>query len=186
LTLIIYDDIFLIKGRVMVDDFWLSESLEDYLEVILELEEESKVARAKDIAEKLGVQRGSVTGALKTLEEKALINYQPYSFITLTQKGRIIANGVSNRHLIIKDFLSRVLQFDEVSAQTAACKIEHAIDDNGIKRFVEFLSFFDSCPRCGVEWVDKFISICSKNKPDIIECKNCINSQTAPHASKKF
>jgi len=163
----------------MTDDFGLSESLEDYLEVILGLEDESKVARAKDIADKLGVQRGSVTGALKTLEEKALINYQPYSFITLTQKGRDIANGISNRHLIIKDFLSRVLQFDEESAQTAACKIEHAIDNNGIKRFAEFLNFFDSCPRCKIEWVEKFTSECSKNKIDNVECEGCMNNLSA-------
>ena len=49
----------------MEEDPKLSESLEDYLEVILDLEETHKVARAKDIAEKLGIQRGSVTGALK-------------------------------------------------------------------------------------------------------------------------
>jgi Mn-dependent DtxR family transcriptional regulator len=38
----------------------LSESLEDYLEVILALEQAHKVARVKDIAEKIGVQLGLV------------------------------------------------------------------------------------------------------------------------------
>jgi DtxR family Mn-dependent transcriptional regulator len=65
----------------------LSENLEDYLETILELEKTQKVARVKDIAEMRGVLRGSVTGALKSLAEKGLINYEPYSFITLTRKG---------------------------------------------------------------------------------------------------
>ena len=41
----------------------LTESMENYLEVILELEKTNKVARAKDIADKLQIQRGSVTGA---------------------------------------------------------------------------------------------------------------------------
>lgn len=41
----------------MAEDPKLSESLEDYLEVILDLEVTHKVARAKDIAEKLGIQR---------------------------------------------------------------------------------------------------------------------------------
>ena len=51
----------------------LSESLEDYLEVILALELTKKVARAKDIAENMGVKSGSVTSALKNLEEKGMI-----------------------------------------------------------------------------------------------------------------
>jgi DtxR family Mn-dependent transcriptional regulator len=69
----------------------LSENLEDYLETILSLEKTNKVARVKDIAEKMGVLRGSVTGALKSLVEKGFINYEPYSYITLTKKGAAIA-----------------------------------------------------------------------------------------------
>ena len=43
----------------------LSDNLENYLEVILKLEETNKVARAKEIADHLEIQRGSVTGGLK-------------------------------------------------------------------------------------------------------------------------
>ncbi len=87
----------------------LSESLEDYLETILELEEEKKVARSKDIADKLGIQRGSVTGALKNLAKKKLIDYEPYGFVTLTDKGKKIAKEIALRHSVIKDFLFRIL-----------------------------------------------------------------------------
>ncbi|MDH3955606.1 MAG: metal-dependent transcriptional regulator, partial [Desulfobacteraceae bacterium] len=90
----------------------LSESLEDYLEIILDLEKSNKVARAKDIAEKMGVLRGSVTGALKNLAQKGLINYEPYSFITLTQKGSAIAKEITRRHNVIKAFLQNVLLLD--------------------------------------------------------------------------
>ena len=75
----------------------LSESLEDYLEAILFLENSNKVARVKDIAEKMGVLRGSVTGALKSLSKKGLINYEPYSYITLTKKGTTLARQVTRR-----------------------------------------------------------------------------------------
>ena len=71
----------------------LSESLEDYLEIILQLEQSQKVARAKDIATRMEVQRGSVTSALKNLKEKKLINYEPYSFITLTPKRQKVCQG---------------------------------------------------------------------------------------------
>ena len=55
----------------------LSESLEDYLETILELQTTNTVARSKDIAERLDIKRGSVTGMLKKLAAQELINYEP-------------------------------------------------------------------------------------------------------------
>jgi DtxR family Mn-dependent transcriptional regulator len=83
----------------------LSDSLEDYLEIILALEKSNKVARVKDIAGEMGVLRGSVSSALKKLGEKGLIKYEPYSFITLTPQGAAIAREISRRHEVIKDFL---------------------------------------------------------------------------------
>ena len=157
----------------MMENNALSESLEDYLEAILELEEASKVARAKDIADKIGVQRGSVTGALKILEEKALINYQPYSFITLTDKGRAIAAQISNRHAVLKDFLLRVLQFDEESAEQTACRMEHAVDEKAMQRFVRFIGFIDSCPRAGKDLIERFTGECSDIAPENKRCANC-------------
>ncbi|MBF0235618.1 MAG: metal-dependent transcriptional regulator, partial [Desulfamplus sp.] len=69
----------------------LTESLEDYLEIILKLQERNRVARSKDIAENMGIQRGSVTSMLKNLAEKELINYEPYGYITLTDQGKKVA-----------------------------------------------------------------------------------------------
>ena len=57
----------------------LSESLEDYLETILQLQTTNTVARSKDIAERLDIKRGSVTGMLKKLAAQELINYEPYA-----------------------------------------------------------------------------------------------------------
>ena len=57
----------------------LSESLGDYLESIYHLARGRPAARVKDIAEQMEVQKSSVTGALKSLAEKALVNYEPYS-----------------------------------------------------------------------------------------------------------
>ena len=76
----------------------LSESLEDYLEAIFHIESKKQAARAKDIAQRLNVKNSSVTGALHSLSEKGLINYAPYDLITLTPKGKTVANGVVRRH----------------------------------------------------------------------------------------
>ncbi len=159
----------------------LSESQEDYLEVILDLERENKVARAKDIAEKLGIQRGSVTGGLKSLVEKSLINYEPYSFITLTQKGVKIAEEITRRHQILKDFLLKVLQLDENTAEATACRMEHAVDETSIERLVSFVEYLFQCPRTGDDWIQSFIEYSKKGKKDWSKCEECLDECLARH-----
>lgn len=158
------------KGRL------LSESLEDYLETILELESDQKVARAKDIADRMGVQRGSVTGALRALSEKKLINYEPYSFITLTSTGKKIAREIKRRHGILEDFLVRVLGVDQNQAEETACRMEHAIDKESIDKLVQFIEFIDQCPRTGGDWVAAFEQFCSTDKRNEQDCLACIET----------
>ena len=74
----------------------LTPSLEDYLEAILNLESQYRVARVKDIAKTLEVQMPSVTGAVKNLKEKGLVNYEKNSFISLTDKGMEIAKSIQS------------------------------------------------------------------------------------------
>lgn len=154
----------------------LSESLEDYLETILELEKANKVARAKDIAEKMGVQRGSVTGALKTLGERKLIHYEPYSFITLTKKGKRIAAKIKERHTVLRDFLERVLQVDPITAEATACRMEHTIDDLSLDRLVCFIDYIYACPRTGEDWIRSFVAHCKKKQVDAADCDRCLST----------
>jgi DtxR family Mn-dependent transcriptional regulator len=121
----------------------LSDSLEDYLEVIYHLTEGQNVARSKDIAESIGVSRASVTGALRVLSEKGLVHYKPYGYTTLTQKGREAAGRVARRHEVLGLFFEHVLGVDEATAQSAACRTEHTLGPEITARlmaFVEFLS----------------------------------------------
>jgi DtxR family transcriptional regulator, Mn-dependent transcriptional regulator len=152
-----------------------TESMENYLKVILELEKANKVARAKDIADRLHIQRGSVTGALKILRKKGLINYQPYSFITLSEEGEKIAKDIAYRHKIIEDFLTSVLHVEPEVAAATACRMEHAIDENTLKRLVSFIDYLNLCPRTGKDWLESFISYCSSGDIDRDKCKTCIN-----------
>ena len=154
----------------------LSESLEDYLETILELETNHRVARAKDIAEKMGVLRGSVTGALKALADKELINYAPYSFITLTDRGRKIAAEVRRRHSVIRDFLQRVLLLDAERAEENACRIEHAIDRTAVDRLVQFIEYIHFCPRTGEDWIQAFVNYYSQQQANRDDCRKCLDA----------
>jgi len=156
----------------------LSESLQDYLEKILALENSNKVARVKEIAEAMGVLQGSVTSALKTLSAKGLINYEPYSFITLTPKGKKLAQEVTRRHAVIKDFLVNVLQLETGNAEANACRIEHAIDRVAIDRLVQFIDYLSNCPRTGPDWIAAFSNYCNTGAIDPEKCKICLKQCT--------
>ena len=119
----------------------LSASLEDYLEAIYNLSAEQSVARSKDIARVLDVSCASVTSALRTLSEKKLVNYKPYGYITLTEKGRKVAGRVVHRHDILKQFFADVLGVDPVMAHEAACRAEHMMEPEIVSRLTTFIDF---------------------------------------------
>ena len=104
----------------------LSASLEDYIETIYHIVEEKQVARAKNIADQMGVSRASVTEALRTLSAKGLINYAPYEVITMTEDGRTVAEDVIFRHNTLKKFFIEILTINPDIAEDGACKVEHS------------------------------------------------------------
>ena len=116
----------------------LSASLEDYLEVILQLERVFRVARVSEIAGRLGVSRPSVTGALKNLGARRLVAHAPYGHVTLTEGGARIAVEVERRHLAIRDFLTGVLCVPCDRAESTACKMEHVLEPEILAYFVDF------------------------------------------------
>ena len=132
----------------------LTSSLEKYLDAVAHLEDDNKVARAKDIAETMNVSMASVTQALRNLSSKDLINYDPYKYVTLTPKGRFLSDKMKDKQLIIRNFFEKVLQIPDKLANTSACKIEHVIDDEVLTRFVQFIDFIDNNPKVNFEWVE--------------------------------
>lgn len=129
----------------------LSSHLEDYLEAIANLERDSRVARSRDIAQRLGVTKASVTAALRALSERGLINYQPYSHITLTDQGQALAREVIHRHDTITRFFHEVLGMERAAAESNACRVEHAVDDEVMRRLATLLETLATCPRCGAQ-----------------------------------
>ena len=125
------------------EDKQLSDHQEMYLKVIHGLIKEFKVARVKDIADRLGVTKSSVSGALKSLADKKLIDYDPYSYVTLTPKGESIASELLNKYRILTDFLVNVLSVPEDVAEENACRMEHVVDNFVMERLVQFLRFFE-------------------------------------------
>ena len=158
----------------MSDTVQLSASLEDYLEAIFRLINEKGAAKAKDIANHMKVKRPSVTGALKSLAKKNLINYSPYDVITLTEKGTTKAGQVYLRHQTLTKFLNTVLSIDRTLAEETACSLEHAIPQEVLERLIAYIKFTETCPQGGANWINDVGFHC-EHKSKNSECANCLS-----------
>jgi DtxR family Mn-dependent transcriptional regulator len=151
----------------------LSDSLEDYLEAIHHIVRAKGAARGKDISERLKVNRSSVTGALRSLAEKKLVNYAPYDLVTLTPEGGRVAERIIHRHEVLKDFIKRVLGLEEGVAEENACRMEHAVSEAVLDRLAQFIGFIHVCPRIDIRWIAETGHFC--HRPGTLEdCRRCI------------
>ena len=119
----------------------LSISLEDYIEEIYIQVLDAGHAKVTDIANKLGVKKASVTGAMNTSAEKELINYAPYSPITLTEKGEKIAKEILTKHKNLVSFFVEVLGANKNEAVEIACKMEHIVSKKIFDNMVKLTEF---------------------------------------------
>ncbi len=117
----------------------VSESLEMYLEAILELEAKNSVVRSVDIARFLGVTKPSVNRAMSNLKKEGYINQEPYGDIAFTEKGRSKANSIHELHHVITDFLIKSLGIDIAVAEADACRMEHVISSETVKAIKAYL-----------------------------------------------
>ena len=104
----------------------IHKSAEDYLEMILRLNEEKGYARSLDIATGLGVSKPSVSVAMKQLREGNYIVMDKDNYITLTDTGMEIAQRIYERHKVLTRMLT-MIGVDEKTAEDDACKVEHDI-----------------------------------------------------------
>ena len=115
------------------------ESAENYLETILVLSLKGKRVRSIDIVNELEYSKPSVSVAMKNLRTKGYIVMDAEGFITLTGKGRKIADTMYERHIAISDWLI-FLGVDKKTAVQDACKMEHAMSEKSflaIKNHIE-------------------------------------------------
>lgn len=119
----------------------LSRSQEDYLEEIYNQVVKNGYAKVTEISNSLNVKKASVTGALNTLSAKKLINYEPYSKITLTKTGEDFARTIHEKHENLREFFENVLGLSKEEASDNACRMEHIVSENFFTNFVKFSDF---------------------------------------------
>ncbi len=111
-----------------------TESVENYLKTIWDLETRTGRAITGDLARCLEVAPASVTGMLKRLSTRGLIKYRPYQGATLAAEGRRTAVRVVRRHRLIETFLVEVMQVPAGLVHDEAERWEHVISDDMAER----------------------------------------------------
>jgi DtxR family transcriptional regulator, Mn-dependent transcriptional regulator len=112
----------------------VTSTAEDYLKVVLNLEDRHEKASTSNVARRLDVSDGTVTDMLRKLKSAGLLEYTPYYGVALTQRGRAIALKVLRRHRLIELFLHRVMGYGWEQVHDEAEQLEHAVSDFFVER----------------------------------------------------
>jgi len=122
----------------------LTESMEDYLEIIYRLSQEKGYVRAVDIAEAIHVQPSSVTRMIQKLDEKNYIQYEKYRNIALTDKGRKLGYFLVWRDEMLKEFFTFLNAKVGIEEQVEG--IEHYITPPTMCLFRNLVLYFQTHP----------------------------------------
>ena len=125
------------------------QTIEEYVEIIFDIQKRKEIAHTNDVASSLKVNPASVTEMFQKLRKGSYINYEKYSGVTLTEKGKKIAINTKNKHEILRNFLI-ILGVTDRIADDDACRIEHSVHLQTIRKlrkFVEFAEMENVCTR---------------------------------------
>jgi len=115
------------------------ESAEDYLETILMISKEKEYVISKDIVEKTGYSKPSISIAMKKLRDKGFINIDDKHKITLTNEGFDIAKHVLDRHKTLTKFFKK-LGVNEATAAEDACRMEHFLSEESYSKIKDWIN----------------------------------------------
>lgn len=124
----------------------VSPNTEEYLEWIYRLSKEQDEVTTTDLARSLKVSPASVTGMLKRLGERGLVNYQRYRGIELSEEGALVARRTIRRHGLLERLFTDVLGVPWHEADVAVSRMEHTITPDVEERIAALLGNPKTCP----------------------------------------
>lgn len=121
----------------------IQESAENYLESILMISERKGEVRSIDIVNELEFSKPSVSIAMKNLRENGYILVDKDGYITLTEKGRAIADKMYERHKLFTHLFEK-LGVDPKIAEKDACRVEHILSDETFAAIKAYIAKIDA------------------------------------------
>ncbi|NVM02269.1 MAG: metal-dependent transcriptional regulator [Candidatus Helarchaeota archaeon] len=136
----------------------LSRKKEDYIKAIQNIIEKNGSARTKDIAKELNIKPPSVSEMLTKLQKEKVINYEKNRPITLTNKGKKIAEEITEEYQVLSKLLINLLVPEEI-ALIDACNMEHHLHHETVTQLKKFVKFIESVPD-KPKWLSHFSDFC--------------------------
>lgn len=103
----------------------ISQTEENYLKALFNLEQAKGEASVNDISKQLDIKMPTVTSMIKRLAEKALVHYESYKPVTLTDLGKKEAALIIRKHRLTEMFLVEKMGFGWEEVHEIAEHIEH-------------------------------------------------------------
>jgi DtxR family Mn-dependent transcriptional regulator len=148
----------------------LTPALEDYLETIYRLVSRDGLARVRDIATARNVRPGSVSPAMRRLDDLGLVEYERRDHVGLTEIGARAARRIYARHTVLRRFFTDILGLPADTAEKNACAAEHSLTPDALDRLVRFFEYLAVCPEAD-EQLLRF-QRCSRVHHDVPPCPN--------------
>jgi DtxR family Mn-dependent transcriptional regulator len=110
----------------------ITQSIQDYLKHIYELNENGGNASTNDLAARLNIAPASVTGMLQKLAnaKPPLVIYKKHQGVSLTKNGEKAALEVIRHHRLLETFLVNTLGYSWDEVHFEAEKLEHVISED--------------------------------------------------------
>jgi DtxR family Mn-dependent transcriptional regulator len=122
------------------------DATEEYLEAILEIEEEGVIPIRARLVERLGLSAPAVSETVNRLVEHGYAELLDDRSLRLTDKGREVAISIVRRHRLAERLLLDVIGLEWEKVHKEADRWEHAISADVEEKLVALLGDPATCP----------------------------------------
>lgn len=124
----------------------LTHSAAHYIMAINHLLKEQGYARVTDVAERLGITRGSCSLSLKPLKRRGLVLEDKNKFLQLSDDAQIMAQHIDTNESLLEMLFTDVLGVSRDQAEIDACKMEHLLSPEVSAKLAVFIKYIKAKP----------------------------------------
>ncbi len=123
-----------------------SASVQDYLGAIYDLGGTGHPVIGARLAKHMHVSPPAVTEALRRMAGAGYLRLGPGKEISLTRRGRALAEVMARRHRLLERWLTDILKLNWTEAHEEAHRLEHALSPRVEERLAAILGMPSTCP----------------------------------------
>lgn len=127
----------------------LTESMEDYLEMICRASQTEGYVRIHYLAERLNVTPSSASKMVSNLKALGLVDFQRYGIIKPSEKGWAVGNYLLYRHDVLIQFFQVLNHSAEELKQVE--QVEHYLEEKTVKNLELLTHFLKNSPSFSVQ-----------------------------------